>query len=78
MFDAIAPRYDLLNHVLSAGLDRRWRDRAVDRLKWRETMGAWQKASAKALKGHPWAAASSAAIIDDVRGGAANDKRTSR
>jgi demethylmenaquinone methyltransferase/2-methoxy-6-polyprenyl-1,4-benzoquinol methylase len=33
MFDAIAPRYDLLNHVLSAGLDRRWRDRAVDALK---------------------------------------------
>ncbi len=32
MFDAIAPRYDLLNHVLSAGLDRRWRDKAVDAL----------------------------------------------
>jgi demethylmenaquinone methyltransferase/2-methoxy-6-polyprenyl-1,4-benzoquinol methylase len=32
MFDAIAPRYDLLNHVLSAGLDRRWRARAVDAL----------------------------------------------
>lgn len=32
MFDSIAPRYDLLNHVLSAGLDRRWRDRAVDAL----------------------------------------------
>jgi demethylmenaquinone methyltransferase / 2-methoxy-6-polyprenyl-1,4-benzoquinol methylase len=32
MFDAIAPRYDLLNHVLSAGLDRRWRDIAVKAL----------------------------------------------
>jgi demethylmenaquinone methyltransferase / 2-methoxy-6-polyprenyl-1,4-benzoquinol methylase len=32
MFDAIAPRYDLLNHVLSAGLDRRWRTRAVQTL----------------------------------------------
>src|SRR5687768_7772833 len=29
MFDAIAPRYDLLNHVLSAGIDRRWRTRAI-------------------------------------------------
>jgi demethylmenaquinone methyltransferase / 2-methoxy-6-polyprenyl-1,4-benzoquinol methylase len=30
MFDAIAPRYDLLNHVLSAGMDRGWRERAID------------------------------------------------
>ncbi len=29
MFDAIAPRYDFLNHALSAGIDRRWRARAI-------------------------------------------------
>ena len=29
MFDAIAQRYDLLNTVLSAGLDRYWRRRAI-------------------------------------------------
>jgi demethylmenaquinone methyltransferase/2-methoxy-6-polyprenyl-1,4-benzoquinol methylase len=32
MFGAIAPRYDLLNHLLSLNRDRVWRRRAVDRL----------------------------------------------
>jgi demethylmenaquinone methyltransferase/2-methoxy-6-polyprenyl-1,4-benzoquinol methylase len=32
MFDSIAPRYDLLNKLMSFGLDRRWRRLLVDSL----------------------------------------------
>lgn len=35
MFDAIAARYDFLNHLLSAGIDRRWRRRAIASLQLR-------------------------------------------
>src|SRR5687768_11006242 len=34
IFSEIAPRYDLLNHLLSAGVDRRWRVRAIAALGW--------------------------------------------
>ncbi len=33
MFNSIAPRYDLLNRVLSAGIDQRWRRRVVKELR---------------------------------------------
>jgi demethylmenaquinone methyltransferase/2-methoxy-6-polyprenyl-1,4-benzoquinol methylase len=36
MFSAIAPRYDLLNHLLSFNIDRRWRRRAIARLGWQD------------------------------------------
>ena len=32
MFDRIAPTYDKLNHLMSLGIDRRWRRAAVDAL----------------------------------------------
>lgn len=34
IFSEIAPRYDLLNHVLSLNVDRGWRRRAIGRLGW--------------------------------------------
>lgn len=34
LFSEIAPRYDLLNHVLSLNIDRRWRRQAVRALGW--------------------------------------------
>lgn len=52
--------------------------RATDRKQWRATIGAWQKASVKALKSHPWADASSVEIVDDLRGGPANAKPSTR
>jgi demethylmenaquinone methyltransferase / 2-methoxy-6-polyprenyl-1,4-benzoquinol methylase len=33
-FEQIAPRYDLLNHLLSFNVDRRWRRRALRALEW--------------------------------------------
>lgn len=34
MFSDIAPRYDLLNHVLSMNIDKRWRQKALKALSW--------------------------------------------
>lgn len=34
IFSQIAPRYDLLNHLLSFNIDKRWRRQAIARLGW--------------------------------------------
>ena len=39
IFSEIAPRYDLLNHLLSLNVDRGWRKRAVDGLGWERDPG---------------------------------------
>lgn len=39
IFSEIAPRYDLLNHVLSLNVDRAWRRRAIAALDWRRDAG---------------------------------------
>ena len=41
IFSEIAPRYDLLNHLLSMNVDREWRRRAVDRLAWEDAPAGW-------------------------------------
>jgi demethylmenaquinone methyltransferase/2-methoxy-6-polyprenyl-1,4-benzoquinol methylase len=39
LFSEIAPRYDLLNHVLSLNIDRAWRRAAVGKLGWERSRG---------------------------------------
>jgi demethylmenaquinone methyltransferase/2-methoxy-6-polyprenyl-1,4-benzoquinol methylase len=47
VFSEIAPRYDLLNHLLSLNVDRAWRRKAVDHLGWeRATRGRYLDACA--------------------------------
>lgn len=47
IFSEIAPRYDLLNHVLSMNIDRAWRRKAVNLLDWeREPEGTFLDACA--------------------------------
>src|SRR5437588_12661837 len=40
IFSAIAPRYDLLNHLLSFNIDRFWRRRALAQLGWERAPAA--------------------------------------
>ena len=35
IFSEIAPRYDLLNHLLSLNIDKRWRRKALEALQWK-------------------------------------------
>jgi AbrB family looped-hinge helix DNA binding protein len=45
--------------------------RVVNRGQWEKTLSAWQNSAAQSLKGHPWEKKSAAAIVDDLRGGPA-------
>ena len=56
MFDSIAPRYDLLNRVLSFGIDQRWRKKAI----------AWLRAQGDDIL--PILGASTLAQLDDNLG----------
>ena len=70
MFDAIAPRYDLLNHLLSAGIDRRWRRRAIASLQLtgRETLVDVCTGTADvALEAAAWRRRASSAWISPAR-----------
>jgi demethylmenaquinone methyltransferase/2-methoxy-6-polyprenyl-1,4-benzoquinol methylase len=50
MFDAIAPRYDLLNHLLSLNIDKVWRRRTIaELLKCRAPVGKYLDACAGTL-----------------------------
>ena len=44
MFRQIAPKYDLMNHVLSLNIDRYWRWRAVKKLRFRTSPRFWTPA----------------------------------
>lgn len=45
MFDSISPRYDLLNHVLSLGIDRSWRRKLVRMLRRSGAVGILDEAT---------------------------------
>lgn len=65
MFSEIAPKYDLMNHLLSANVDRWWRSKTISRLKPKSTdqvldvctgtgdlaIGFWKHMKAKAAAG---------------------------
>ena len=60
MFGRVAPRYDLLNHLLSFNLDKRWRTRTVDRIEPQSeedrTRVFWISAAAQATCCWKWSA----------------------
>ena len=69
MFSEIAPRYDLLNHLLSFNVDRSWRRRALAALAWeRAPGGTYVDLCAGTLDVSPWPCATQPRFSGHVLG----------
>lgn len=66
MFDTVAPRYDLLNSLLSLGADRHWRDQVFEAVQPRPGMRILDLAAGTGTSSAPFAAAGATVVPADI------------